>query len=42
MHEIFRATVPATAADASAAAAALDTAFGKVATELVVWASGLI
>jgi phospholipid/cholesterol/gamma-HCH transport system substrate-binding protein len=39
---IFRATAPATAADASAAAAALDTAFGKVATELVVWASELI
>ncbi|MGB8039912.1 MAG: ABC-type transport auxiliary lipoprotein family protein, partial [Pseudolabrys sp.] len=39
---IFRATVPTTAADASAAAGALDSAFGRVATELVVWASGLI
>jgi len=39
---IFRATVPAAAADAPAAAAALDNAFGKVATELVVWASGLM
>lgn len=39
---IFRATVPASAADAPAAAAALDNAFGKVATELVAWASGLM
>ena len=39
---IFRATAPATATDASAAAAALDSAFGKVATELVVWASGVL
>jgi phospholipid/cholesterol/gamma-HCH transport system substrate-binding protein len=39
---IFRATVPAAAADAPAAAAALDNAFGKVATELVIWASGLM
>ena len=39
---IFRATVPAATAEAPAAAAALDEAFGKVATELVVWASGLI
>ncbi len=39
---IFRATVPAAAADAPAAAAALDEAFGKTLVELVVWASGLI
>ena len=39
---IFGATVPAAAADAPAAVAALDSAFGKVAAELVVWASGLI
>jgi len=34
---IFRASVPVTPADAAVAAAALDQAFGKVATELVVW-----
>jgi phospholipid/cholesterol/gamma-HCH transport system substrate-binding protein len=39
---IFRATVPAETADAPAAAAALDKAFEKTATDLVVWASGLI
>ena len=39
---IFHATVAATAVDASAAAAALNGAFGKAAVELVVWASGLI
>ena len=39
---IFHASVPATAADAPAAAAALDEAFGKTAIELVVWASALI
>src|SRR5450631_70426 len=39
---IFHASVPATAADAPAAAAALNDAFAKVAVELVVWASGLI
>ena len=39
---IFHASVPATAADAPAAAAALDNAFGKAAVELVVWASALI
>jgi phospholipid/cholesterol/gamma-HCH transport system substrate-binding protein len=39
---IFRATVPAASADAPAAAAALNDAFGKTAVELVVWASGLI
>jgi phospholipid/cholesterol/gamma-HCH transport system substrate-binding protein len=40
--QIFHASVPATAADAPAAAAALDNAFGKAAVELVVWASALI
>jgi phospholipid/cholesterol/gamma-HCH transport system substrate-binding protein len=39
---IFRATVPSVRADAPAAAAALDEAFGKTAVELVVWASALI
>ena len=39
---IFHATVPAATADAPAAAAALDDAFGKAAVELVVWASALI
>lgn len=39
---IFRATVPAAAADAPAAAAALNEAFGKLAVELVVWASGIV
>ncbi len=34
---IFRATAPAGAVDARAAAAALDAAFGKAAVELVVW-----
>lgn len=39
---IFHASVPATAADAPAAAAALSDAFGKTAVELVVWVSGFI
>ena len=39
---IFRAAAPASAADAGAAAAALDQAFQKAATELVVWVSGAI
>lgn len=39
---IFHATVPSLAADAPSAAAALNEAFGKTATELVVWASALI
>lgn len=39
---IFRATVPSLTADAPAATAAMDEAFGKVAVELVVWASALI
>jgi phospholipid/cholesterol/gamma-HCH transport system substrate-binding protein len=39
---IFRATVPSVTADAPAAAAAMNEAFGKVAVELVVWASALI
>jgi ABC-type uncharacterized transport system auxiliary subunit len=36
------AWAPANAADAGAAAAALDQAFQKAATELVVWVSGVI
>lgn len=36
---VFRASVPAKAADAAAAAAALNEAFGKTAVELVVWAA---
>ena len=39
---IFRAAAPAKAADAPAAAAALNEAFGKAATELVVWVAGVI
>jgi phospholipid/cholesterol/gamma-HCH transport system substrate-binding protein len=40
--KIFRVSVPATSTDAPSAAAALDSAFEKVATELVVWASELL
>ena len=36
----FSATAPAEATDGPAAAAALNQAFGHVATELVVWAQG--
>jgi phospholipid/cholesterol/gamma-HCH transport system substrate-binding protein len=36
---LFRASVPAKGADAAAAAEALNTAFGKSAVELVVWAA---
>ena len=39
---IFHATVRAIAADAPAAAAALDEAFRKTAVELVVWAAAII
>jgi phospholipid/cholesterol/gamma-HCH transport system substrate-binding protein len=39
---IFRAAAPAKAADVAGAAAALDQAFGKAATELVVWVAGVI
>jgi phospholipid/cholesterol/gamma-HCH transport system substrate-binding protein len=39
---IFRATAPSVSPDASAAAAALNEAFGKTAVELVVWASSVI
>jgi ABC-type uncharacterized transport system auxiliary subunit len=39
---IFHATVPAIAADAPAAAAALNEAFRKTAVELVVWAAAII
>ena len=38
----FVATSPAKAVDAAAAAAALDEAFGKAATELVLWTSGVM
>ena len=36
---LFRASVPAKASDAAAAAAALNEAFGKSVVELVVWTS---
>ena len=39
---LLHASVPVGAADAPAAAAGLDKAFGKAATELVLWASGVI
>jgi len=38
----FEATVPAPDTSVPAAAAALDEAFGKAATELVIWTAGLI
>ena len=38
--KVFRSTVPAKEMNASSAAAALDEAFGKCATDLVVWAAG--
>jgi phospholipid/cholesterol/gamma-HCH transport system substrate-binding protein len=38
----FHATAPATGTDASAAAAALNAAFGKAATELVPWAADAV
>ena len=34
---VFRAAIPTTVSDASAAAAVLNQAFGQVATELVAW-----
>jgi ABC-type uncharacterized transport system auxiliary subunit len=37
--KVFQAEEPAKGADAAAAAAALDAAFGRLAIELVVWAS---
>jgi phospholipid/cholesterol/gamma-HCH transport system substrate-binding protein len=37
----FSATAPASSTDAAAVAAALNQAFGKVATEMVVWAQGV-
>jgi phospholipid/cholesterol/gamma-HCH transport system substrate-binding protein len=40
--KIFRASVPAPAADARTASAALDEAFGSAATDLVVWAVEVI
>jgi phospholipid/cholesterol/gamma-HCH transport system substrate-binding protein len=39
---VFRATTPAAATDAAAVTAALDQAFGKAATELVLWTSRTI
>jgi len=39
---IFHASVPAKDAEAPAAAAAINEAFGKVATDLVTWAAGKI
>jgi phospholipid/cholesterol/gamma-HCH transport system substrate-binding protein len=39
---IFRAQVPAQSTDAPTAAAALDEAFGKAATDLVLWTSKVI
>ena len=39
---VFRASVPAKATNAAAAAAALDEAFGKCATDLALWAFGII
>jgi phospholipid/cholesterol/gamma-HCH transport system substrate-binding protein len=40
--KVFRASVPAKALNAASAAAALDEAFGKSATELVIWAAGVM
>ena len=37
--KVFQAEEPAKGADAAAAAAALDAAFGRLAIELVVWTS---
>ncbi len=39
---VFRATVPASATQGSAAVAALDAAFAKVAADLVLWATRII
>jgi len=39
---VFRNSLPAQLTDAASAAAALNQAFGKVATELVVWTAGAI
>jgi ABC-type uncharacterized transport system auxiliary subunit len=38
----FQATVPSKADDAGAAAAALDEAFGRTATDLTVWICNVI
>jgi phospholipid/cholesterol/gamma-HCH transport system substrate-binding protein len=40
--KVFQATVPAKEMNAASAAAALDEAFGKSATELVIWAAGVM
>jgi phospholipid/cholesterol/gamma-HCH transport system substrate-binding protein len=39
---ILHASVPVRDADAATVAAGLDEAFGRAATELVIWASGVI
>jgi phospholipid/cholesterol/gamma-HCH transport system substrate-binding protein len=39
---VFRATSPVSGPDAASAAAALDAAFGKAATDLVVWSLGVV
>jgi len=40
--KVFHATVPAKEMNASSAATALNEAFGKAATELVIWAAGVM
>jgi phospholipid/cholesterol/gamma-HCH transport system substrate-binding protein len=40
--KVFRASAPAKALNAASAAAALDEAFGKCATALVIWAAGVM
>ena len=40
--KVFRASVPVKELQANAAAAALDQAFGRVATDIVVWTLGQI
>jgi len=40
--KVFRASAPAKALNAASAAAALDEAFGKSATALVIWAAGVM
>ena len=40
--KVFRASAPTKASNAASAAAALDEAFGKSATELVIWAAGVM
>jgi cholesterol transport system auxiliary component len=40
--QVFRAVVPTSATDGPEAVRAIDTAFGQVATELVVWTSRVV